>query len=129
MTKYIITLELEMDPNETVDGVRVNAPSRWNYNALLSAGGYHVNAIVASAYEACCESYVDWVSEDADDRYPATFAPYFHDEPCVHFVAIDEGDEDEELTDADRALLNTIFGNVQDQLGELTVRPTASEVN
>ena len=117
MTKYVITLELEMDPNETVDGTRINNPDRWNYNALLSAGGFHVAASVAKAYEACCGDFVEWVTTDPDDRYPSgDFRPSWHEEGCVHFVSI----EDDEF--GDEELLNTVFGNVLGQLDGLTVR-------
>jgi hypothetical protein len=120
MTKYVITLEVELDLNETVDGVSLHTPDRWNYNALLSAGGYHVSTSVAEAYEACCESYVEWVTEDADDRFPTTFAPYFHDEKCVHFVGIEDDEDTEEISDD---LLNVIFGDVKKQLDRLTIFP------
>ena len=121
MTKYVITLEVEMDDHQTVDGVSIGNPARWDYNALLSADGFQVFASVANAYEACCESYVEWASADVDDRYPeSNFAPYFHDEACVHFVAI-EDDEDDEETDI--AMLDTIFGVSREQLDSLTIFP------
>lgn len=120
MTKYVITLEVEMDDHQMVDGLTLNTPDRWNYNSLLSAGGFQVFASVTEAYEACCESYVEWVSEDADDRFPTTFAPYFHDEKCVHFVGIEDDEDTEEISND---LLNVIFGDVKEQLDSLTIFP------
>jgi len=117
--KYVVTIEMELDPNEVVETTRIGLPSRWNYTSLLSAGGYDVTASVASAYEACCESYVEWVTDDPDRRYPEkNFTPYFHDEGCRHFVDI-ESDDDETST----AELDVIFGDVAGQLNDLTIRP------
>lgn len=124
MTKFVITLEVEMDTNETVDGVGLRNPSDWNYGALLSAGGYHVSASVADAYEACCESFVEWVTDAPDDRYPSAFQPYFHDEECAHFVGIEDEDGDEEVA----STFTTVFGDVNTILGGLTIRPNATEV-
>lgn len=112
MSKYVITIELEMNPNETVEGCRLGLPSRWDMTALLSNGGFSVQANYLTGYEACCESYVDWATSDPDTRFPqGEFDDYLHDDECVHFVAIDDGDDDEEMpSDAEVAI---VFGEAQ----------------
>ena len=44
MNKYLVTLEVECDPNEHHDGLLLKSPATWNWTHLLSAGGYDVFA-------------------------------------------------------------------------------------
>jgi len=87
--KYVVTLEVECDPDE-VQGLPLNHPACWNYNALLRAGGYNVWADAKQVYEACCDGYINWVSTPEDERFIKKFDAFFHDEDCVNFVDIDE---------------------------------------
>jgi len=93
MTKYTVTIQIEVDHDEIVGGQTLAHPSQWDWNALLSSGGFAVSAYATMAYQACCESFIEWVNEDADGRYPEKFLPYHHDRGCPRFVPIaTEGD-------------------------------------
>jgi hypothetical protein len=88
--KYIVTLEIECDPNEQVEGVRLNSPDRWIYTNLLSMGGFRVSVNTAQAYEACCNDKTEWATTPEDERYGDSFRPEWHDETCINYLPIEE---------------------------------------
>jgi len=92
--KFVVTLEIEFDPTER-DGTDriIGNPWSWNFSHLLSAGSVHVLASVESAYEACCESAIEWFNTPYDQRYIKIFDSCHHDETCHNYIPIEE-DED-----------------------------------
>jgi hypothetical protein len=45
MKTYKVTLHIELDPDEVVEGVRLREPDRWGWTDLLRTGGY--NSLIA----------------------------------------------------------------------------------
>lgn len=88
--KYRITLEIECDSDERIEGSMLNLPMAWDFNSLLSKGGFHVTATVTEGFEDCCESFTEWLTTPADDRYPQNWMPFFHDEECEHFQTVED---------------------------------------
>lgn len=110
--KYIVTLEITLDPSEVSD------PYRWNYSYLLGKDAPSVEATLIDSYEACCEGYVEWITSDPETRYGDKFQPEWHDETCAKYEPIDEPEDDE---DEATLLTEVVFGGEDPvaRLGEI----------
>lgn len=103
---YLVTLEVTCDPSEPIGmGMTVGHPTRWNYTQLLGVE----YATCLTAYEVCCEEKRDWVAQSEEDRMEP-FYDEWHDEKCPNYVAIDEGEDDED------ELLGVIFGDTTSEV-------------
>lgn len=86
--KIRVELELEIDPDEIVGGVRVGTPDRWNWSGIRDTVGIPgLQVLVTGSYLACCEARIDWARGE-DDGYD--FEPWDHDATCPNFVGIED---------------------------------------
>ena len=122
---FRVVLEVEVDADAYTGGVKNGNPGRWNWqaiNKLVDIADLTVR--VEDYYVACCESKIDWYNSDLNvNGYE--FEGWEHDSDCKNYVA-DDYESDDEDTESEASLaFQSLFGNVNEALNNLTVRPTS----
>lgn len=81
---YRVTLEVTVDPDEIVEGLRNNEPSRWWWERILRNSDISVEgAEVLDCFVACCSNKVEWHNDQSEWE----FSPDDHNEDCVNYVS------------------------------------------
>jgi hypothetical protein len=95
---FRLTIDVEVDPDEITNDVFNGSPEHWNWQGISKV--VDIPGVVVSvkdSFIACCDEKVEWqAGQIACESWAlGEFKTWDHDESCVNFVPIDDGDGDE----------------------------------